>query len=174
MKKKTSKSKKMQKNFQKKSEKQFNLDLDITDKSLLDFKKTKSISVASKISDLKSSKIGELSDVKPIHDNMHKLCLLKMHGKLSKEIPIPIPKQINKDICECLFEKNKSLSIAELEKRVLNRHDTPASECITILDKYIEKNIGTKSRKNKSSRTSRTSKTSKTSTKKKTRTHIKK
>lgn len=167
----------MQKNFQKKSEKQFNFDLDITDKSLLDFKKTKSISVASKISDLKSSKIGELSEVKPIHDNMHKLCLLKMHGKLSKEIPIQIPKQINKDICECLFEKNKSLSIAELEKRVLNRHDTPASECITILDKYIEKNIGTKSRKNKSSRisrTSRTSRTSKTSTKKKTRTYIKK
>lgn len=170
MKKKTSKSKKMQKNFQKKSEMQFNLDLDITDKSLLDFKKTKAISVASKISDLKSSKIGELSEVKPIHDNMHKLCLLKMQGKTDKS-NISIPKKINKDICECLFEKNKSLSIAELEKRVLNRHDTPASECITILDKYIEKNIGTKSSKSKSSRTSRTSKTS---TKKKTRTYIKK
>lgn len=174
MKKKTSKSKKIQKNFQKKSEKQFNFDLDITDKSLLDFKKTKSISVASKISDLKSSKIGELSEVKPIHDNMHKLCLLKMQGKTDKS-NMSIPKKINKDICECLFEKNKSLSIAELEKRVLNRHDTPASECITILDKYIEKNIGTKSSKSKSSRTSKSSrKTSKQSTRKKTRTYIKK
>lgn len=174
MKKKSSKSKKIQKNFQKKSEKQFNFDLDIADKSLLDFKKTKSISVASKISDLKSSKIGELSDVKPIHDNMHKLCLLKMQGKTDKS-NMSIPKKINKDICECLFEKNKSLSIAELEKRVLNRHDTPASECITILDKYIEKNIGTKSSKSKSSRASKSSrKTSKQSTRNKTRTYIKK
>lgn len=174
MKKKSSKSKKIQKNFQKKSEKQFNFDLDIADKSLLDFKKTKSISVASKISDLKSSKIGELSDVKPIHDNMHKLCLLKMQGKTDKS-NMSIPKKINKDICECLFEKNKSLSIVELEKRVLNRHDTPASECITILDKYIEKNIGTKSSKSKSSRASKSSrKTSKQSTRNKTRTYIKK
>jgi hypothetical protein len=90
-----------------------------------------------------------------------------MQGKTDKS-NISIPKKINKDICECLFEKNKSLSIAELEKRVLNRHDTPASECITILDKYIEKNIGTKSKKNKSSKTSRAS------TRKKTRKHIKK
>jgi hypothetical protein len=128
---------------------QFNMDLDITDKSLIDFKKSKSISVASKISDLKSSKIGELYDVKPIHDNMHKLCLLKLQGKTDKT-NISIPKKINKDICECLFEKNKSLSIAELEKRVLNRHDTPASECITILDNYIEKH-GRKSSKTSSS-----------------------
>ena len=159
-------SKKMQKNKQKNIEKidlDMDLDIDITDKSLLDFKKTKSISVASKISDLKSSKIGELSEVKPIHDNMHKLCLLKMQAKTDKS-NIPIPKKINKDICECLFEKNKSLTIAELEKRVLNRYDTPASECITILDKYIEKNIGTKSRKSKASR-----KTSRASTRKKTR-----
>jgi len=152
MKKKTLKNKKM---FEQKDADKFNLDLDITDKSLLDFKKTKSISVASKISDIKSSKIGELYDVKPIHDNMHKLCLLKLQGKTDKS-NIPIPKKINKDICECLFEKNKSLSIAELEKRVLNRYETPASECITILDKYIEKN-------NKSSKSSKSSKSPKSS-----------
>ena len=74
----------------------------------VDFKKNKSISVISKISDLKSSKIGELYDVKPIHDNMHRLCMLKLQGKSSKETPIP--KSISKNICECLFEKNKNLS----------------------------------------------------------------
>jgi len=126
--------------------------LDITDKSLLDFKKTKSISVASSISDLKTSKIGEFYEVKPIRDNMQRLCLVKIQGKSSKEVPIP--KNVSKDICECLFEKNKELSYAELEKRVLTRNETPASACITILDKYLEKN----SRKSKSTATSRTTK----------------
>jgi hypothetical protein len=130
--------------------------LDMTDKSLLDFKKAKSISIASKISDIKSSKIGELYDVKPIHDNMHRLCLIKVQGKASKETPIP--KKISKEICECLFEKNKDLSIAELEKRVSTRLDTPASQCITILDNYLEKNANTTSKKSsKHSTSSRTS-----------------
>ena len=155
MKKKTSNSKKMSgKKFGKKFEEKFNLDLDLdmTDKSLFDFKKTKSISVASKISDLKSSKIGELYNVKPIHDNMHKLCLLKMQAKTDKSV-VSIPKKINKNICTCLFEKNKSLSIAELEKRVLNRYDTPASECITILDNYIEQNVGSSKSSSKNKNT---------------------
>jgi len=134
MKKKNLKNKKMVE----KDANKFNLDLDLdmTDKSLLDFKKTKSISVASKISDLKSSKIGELYDVKPIHDNMHKLCLLKLQAKTDKS-NIPIPKKTNKDICECLFEKNKGLRIAELEMLVKQRMDTPASSCVSILDKYL-------------------------------------
>lgn len=137
----------------KKLEEKFNLELDITDKSLIDFKKTKSISVASKISDLKSSKIGELYNVKPIHDSMEKLCLLKMQAKTDKS-NVSIPKNINKEICTCLFEKNKSLSIAELETRVLNRIETPASTCITILDNYIEKHKGKKKSSGKSSRKS--------------------
>jgi len=140
-------SKKLQTKKSKKLDKSLSVDLDVTDKSLLDFKKNKSISVISKISDLKSSKIGELYDVKPIHDNMHRLCILKLHGKSSKEKPIP--KSVSKNICECLFEKNKQLSIAELEHRVSKRHDTPASECINILDKYHEQNA----RKSSSSRT---------------------
>ena len=135
---------------EKKLEDKFNLELDITDKSLIDFKKTKSISVASKISDLKSSKISELYNVKPIHDSMQKLCLLKMQAKTDKS-NISIPKNINKEICNCLFEKNKSLSIAELETRVLNRHETPASACITILDNYIEKNVSKTKSSGKSS-----------------------
>lgn len=128
------------------------IQLDITDKSLLDFKKTKYISVASKVSDLKTSKIGEFYEVKPIRDNMQRLCLVKIQGKSSKEVPIT--KSVSKDICECLFEKNKELSYAELEKLVLTRNETPASECITILDKYLEKNSG----KSKSTTTSRTTK----------------
>jgi hypothetical protein len=137
--------------------------LDITDKSLLDFKKTKSISVASSISDLKSSKIGELYDVKPIRDNMQRLCLVKIQGKSSKEVPIP--KNVSKDICECLFEKNKELSYAELENRVLTRNETPASECITILDKYLEKN----SSKHKSTKSTTSSKTTRKTSSKTTR-----
>ena len=120
--------------------------LDMTDKSLLDFKKAKSISVASSITDLKSSKIGELYDVKPVHDNMHRLCLLKIQAKASKDIPIP--KQVSKDICECLFEKNKELTIDELEKRITSRVDTPASQCITILDNYLQNNTKNKSKSN--------------------------
>lgn len=143
--------------------------LDMTDKSLLDFKKAKSISVASKISDLKSSKIGELYDVKPIHDNMHRLCIIKLQGKAAKHSPIT--KKVSKDICECLFEKNKDLSIAELEKRVTTRLDTPASSCITILDKYLEKNKNSSksSRISKSSKSRSRSRTSKLKNKKKSK-----
>lgn len=115
--------------------------LDITDQSLIDFKKSKSITVVSKLSDLKTSKIGELYDVKPIHDNMHRLCNLKIHAKSQKHIPIP--KNISRNLCDCLFEKNKKLSIAELEERVNKREDTPASECIQILDNYIKKHSHT-------------------------------
>ena len=118
--------------------------LDITDQSLIDFKKSKSITVVSKLSDLKTSKIGELYDVEPIHDNMHRLCNLKIHAKSQKHIPIP--KNISRSLCDCLFEKNKTLSIAELEERVSKREDTPASECIQILDNYIRKHGNSHSR----------------------------
>ena len=67
---------------------EFNVSLDITDKSLIDFKKTKSISIASSIADLKSSKIGELYDVKPVHDNMQRLCQNKIQSKSLKTTPI--------------------------------------------------------------------------------------
>jgi hypothetical protein len=84
--------------------------------------------------------------------------MLKLQGKSSKETPIP--KSISKNICECLFEKNKNLSIAELEHRVSKRYDTPASECITILDNYNEKNARKSSSKsNTISKTKFTSKT---------------
>ena len=146
--------------------------LDMTDKSLLDFKKAKSISVASRITDLKSSKISELYEVKPIHDNMQRLCLLKMQAKSSKDIPIP--KKVCKDICECLFEKNKELTIDELEKRINARIDTPASQCITILDNYLDKTSNDKSKKSNKSHTITKNKSTRKTTAKKTRKSIRK
>jgi hypothetical protein len=110
--------------------------MDYTDKSLLDFRKQKSISVATTITDIKSSKIGELYEVKPIHDNIQRLCQLKLQGKALKEDTEPLPKHISKRVCDCLFEKNQKLRIIDLEKMVKNKVETPASGCITILDSY--------------------------------------
>ena len=138
------------------SSKSYEIDLDMTDKSLRDFQASKSITVATTKSDITSSKIGELYEVKPIHDNIQRLCQLKLEGKIAKEYPTgEIPKYVPKQICNCLFEKNSGLRIAELEKLVKTRMDTPASSCITILDK--------------SSRLSKTRASSRKSTKSKSR-----
>jgi hypothetical protein len=126
------------------------IDLDFTDKSLIDFQKSKSISVATTKSDIKSSKIGELYSVKPIHDNIQRLCQLKIHGKSIKEDKEPVPKHIAKKLCECLFEKNQGLRIGDLENLVKNHIETPASSCISILDNY-------KSNKRSSKRSSKSS-----------------
>jgi len=113
----------------------YKIDLDMTDKSLQDFQASKSITVATTKSDITSSKIGELYEVKPIYENIQRLCQLKVAGKIAKEYPDEeISKTVPKQICKCLFEKNSGLQIAELEKLVKNRMDTPASSCITILD----------------------------------------
>ena len=128
----------------------YRVNIDITDKSILDFKKNKSISIVSKPSDLKSSKIGELYEVKPIHDNMHRICNLKIQAKTEKTNPLP--KNISKQLCNCLFEKNKKLTVAELEERVNKREETPASSCITILDNYNHKNSKSISSKSISSK----------------------
>lgn len=113
------------------------MQLDMTDKSLQDFKSSKSISVATTIDDVKSSKIGELYDVKPIHDNIHRICQKKVQGKYLKENPHAIiPKNLSKQLCNCLFEKNSGLRIVDLEKLVKNKMETPASSCITILDQH--------------------------------------
>ena len=124
----------------------FKINLDITDKSLIDFKKSKSISVATSISELKSSKIGEFYDVKPIHDNMHRLCQMKIQAKGHKN-NIDISKPVSKQLCDCLFEKNKALTIIELEKKIKQKEDTPASSCITIYDNYVNSNKKNSQRK---------------------------
>ena len=109
--------------------------LDMTDKSIKDFQASKSITVATTKSDITSSKIGELYEVKPIHDNIQRLCQIKLDGKIAKEYANNnIPKHVSKQICKCLFDKNRHLRIAELEKLVKTRMDTPGSSCISILD----------------------------------------
>ena len=111
--------------------------LDLSDQSLLDFKQSKSISIATKSSDIKSSRLGELYSVKSIHDSIMRLCQNKVQAKASKHAGTSIPKSVSKDICNCLFEKNKGLTVTELEKKIEQRDETPASSCITILDKYL-------------------------------------
>jgi len=126
----------------------YKIDLDMTDKSLQDFQASKSITVATTKSDITSSKIGELYEVKPIYENIQRLCQLKVAGKIAKEYPDEeIPKTVPKQICKCLFEKNSGLQIAELEKLVKNRIDTPASSCITILDQNSKTRNSRKSKK---------------------------
>ena len=129
------------------------IELDLTDKSLIDFQKSKSISVATTEADIKSSKIGELYEVKPIHDNIQRICQLKLQGKISKESKMQLPKYVGKQLCECLFEKNKGLRIAELERLVKQRVDTPASSCVSILDKYNEHNGNSNSSRSTSRKT---------------------
>jgi hypothetical protein len=136
----------------------YEIDLDMTDKSLKDFQASKSITVATTKSDITSSKIGELYDVKPIHDNIQRLCQMKIEGKIAKEYPNgEVPKYISKQICKCLFEKNSGLRIVELEKLVKSRMDTPASSCISILDNSSKgkKKSSQRSQSRQSSRTSR-------------------
>ena len=120
----------------------FNIILDTTDKSLLEFKKNKSFTIVSKISDYKNSKIGELYDEKPIRDNMYRLCQLKIQAKSAKSSPIN--KTTSRQLCDCLFEKNKGLSVAELEEKVNSKLETPASQCITILDKFYNREVDVK------------------------------
>ena len=128
----------------------FSLDsLSLEDRSILDFKKTKYFSVATPLSQYKSqSHIGELYDYKPLHDKINNLCINKIIVKEPS-----INKKNSKQICECIFDKNKDLSIIELENRIKQKKDIPSSHCITILDKF----------KKSLSKTSKISKTSKKS-----------
>jgi len=131
--------------------KKYDFDLDLADQSFIDFKKSKSISITTKLSDIKESKIGELYDTKILHDKLNSLCIKKVSAK-----GLPITKKVSKDICECLFDKNKELSVSELENKVMKKTETPGSQCIQILDKallkYKEKSKSkkSKSKKNKS------------------------
>ena len=136
----------------------------MTDKSLRDFQASKSITVATTKTDITSSKIGELYEVKPIHDNIQRLCQLKVAGKIAKEYPDGrVPKHISKQICQCLFERNRGLRINELEKLVKTRMDTPASSCISILDNSARHSRGSSRSKSKSKSKSRSRKSSQSS-----------
>ena len=130
----------------KKENKNDNYELDLSNKSFLDFKKSKSISITTKLSSIKESKIGEIYDTKILYDGINKLCVKKVSNK-----GLSLTKKASKDICNCLFHKNRNLSVNELEKKVLSKIETPGSQCIKVLDKFLLKNkVKSKSSKNKS------------------------
>ena len=66
---------------------------------------------------------------------MNNLCIKKVSNK-----GLLLTKKASKNICDCLFDKNKNLSVSELEKKVLSKIETPGSECIKVLDKFLLKN----------------------------------
>jgi hypothetical protein len=107
--------------------------------TLLNFKSNKSISIATNISDIKSgSSIDDIYSIKELHDNMQKICINKVIKKKSQGISLN--RKISKDLCDCLFDKNKDLTITELESKINNKLETPGSQCIKLLDNYVSKN----------------------------------
>jgi hypothetical protein len=131
---KTNKSKKSKKTIKSMSHDKNNFSLE--DMSLLDYKKSKSFFSASSLSTYKSkTHIGEIYDYKPLHDKINNICIKNM----IKKQPI-LNKKISKDLCECIFDKNKELSIIDLESRVKNKKHIPSIDCITIYDKFNKKN----------------------------------
>jgi len=107
--------------------------------SLIDFKKDKSFTILTKPSEIKSStNIGEFYNLLEMHDNINKNCLNKVKDKEINGIKLNKP--IAKKICNCLFEKNKNITIEKLEKKVNEKKQTPASSCIKILDDFLKTN----------------------------------
>lgn len=107
-------------------------------KSITDFKKSKSISIISTMTDLKKkSTVGELYDVDELQKIMNSRCNKNVSKKIVEGVEM---KKISKNICNCLFEKNKNLNLYELEERLNNKLDTPGTECIKIVDNYVSKN----------------------------------
>jgi hypothetical protein len=110
--------------------------ISLEDMSLLDYKKTKEFSSITSLSNYKSkTHIGEIYDYKPLHDKINNICIKNIIKKQPS-----LNKKISKDLCECIFDKNKELSIIELENRIKNKKYTPSIECITIYDKFNKKN----------------------------------
>lgn len=127
--------------------------ISMEDKSLLDFKKSKSFSVATTLSEYKvKSHIGEIYDYKPLHNKINNMCINKIINKEPS-----LNKKNSKALCECIFNKNKNLSINELENRIKYKLHTPSSHCITMLDNFKKPSKKTK-RTIKTKRTKRTKK----------------
>jgi hypothetical protein len=121
-------------------------------KSSLDFTKSKSLTILSKSSDIKSTtSVGEFYNLIDTYDTINKNCINKVKEKVVDGIKLN--KNIAKDICTCLFEKNKDLTIEELERKTKEKIHTPGSSCISILDKFV--NNEKKKYGKKSTRTSR-------------------
>jgi hypothetical protein len=141
---KSRKSKKTRKSKKSKHSKQSTKQTALT--SLVDFKKSKSLTILSKPSDIKSiTSVGEFYNLLDIHDNINKNCINKIKSKVIDGVQLT--KKIGKNICDCLFEKNKDLTIEKLETDTNKKIQTPGSSCIYILDKFIKEEKG-KSNKN--------------------------
>ena len=118
----------------------------LEDLSLLDYKTKKSFSSATSLSNYKTkTHIGEIYDYKPLHDKINNICIKNIIKKKPS-----LNKKISKDICECIFNKNKDLSINDLESRIKTKKYTPSIECITIYDKFNKKNMKNKQNNNNS------------------------
>ena len=135
--KKHSKSKKQNKSKKSKQSKQLQEDLSLEDSSLLDYKTKKSFSSVTSLSNYKSkTHIGEIYDYKPLHDKINNICITNMLKKKPS-----LNKKISKELCECIFDKNKDLSINDLEKNIESKTYIPSIDCITIYDKFNKKNM---------------------------------
>jgi hypothetical protein len=105
--------------------------------SLLDFKSSKSLTSLSKPSDIKSTtSVGQFYNLIDIYDKINKYCIAKVKSKIVDGIALT--KKVSADICTCLFEKNKDMTIETLETKTNKQIHTPGSSCINILDKFIK------------------------------------
>jgi hypothetical protein len=140
--KKNKKTKKVKPNKSKKSKKTWSLSDDIlSSDEMAKFRSSKSVSLASRLTGIKDTLVSELIEL-PISESIYKLCSKKLE-KLKYINPSTgekhkITNELANNVCHCLFNKNKDLSISELEKKVTMKVETPASECIKILDKHYE------------------------------------
>ena len=115
--------------------------------SLLDFTKSRSLTSLSKSSDIKTTtSVGDFYNLIDTYDTINQNCINKVKDKIVDGIKLN--KKVGKDVCNCLFEKNKDLTIDELEKKTKAKMHTPGSSCISIIDKFInnEKNKKTSKR----------------------------
>ena len=69
-----------------------------------------------------------------LHDKINNICVKKIMSKEPK-----LNKKASKAVCSCIFNKNKDLSIAELESRIQKNKDIPSIECIKVLDEFTNK-----------------------------------
>jgi len=105
------------------------------DSSILDLISKKSFTGVSSKSSMKSeSYIGEIYNYKPLQNKINAYC----KTKILKQDPT-ITKSVQNKLCNCLFLKNKDLTVEELEEKIKNKLQTPSTHCIKIYDDYKHK-----------------------------------
>lgn len=114
----------------------------LSSKEMSKFRSSKSISLASRLSGIKETLVSELLDL-PVSESIYSLCSSKLENhrylKPSTNEKKKITKELANSVCHCLMNKNKDLSVTELENKVKMKIETPGSECIKILDDHFEK-----------------------------------